>query len=176
MHPIAAVQIEYSPWTMNIEDPQIALLQTCRELGVATVAYSPLGRGFLTGQYRSLDDLAADDVRRVHPRFSRENFPKNLQLVDRIRTIANRKGCTPGQLTLAWLLSQGEDIIPIPGTKRVAMLEENWGALTVTISPKEEREIREAIAASQVHGTRYPEAHMGNVFVDTPLPGAKVDV
>ena len=115
VHPIAAVQIEYSPFTMDIEDPQIALLQTCRELGVATVAYSPLGRGMLTGQYRSNKDFEEGDWRRVAPRFSDENFPKNLQLVDKLGAIAKGKGCTTGQLTLAWLLAQGEDIFPIPG-------------------------------------------------------------
>ena len=172
IHPIAAVQIEYSPFTLAIEDPQIALLATCRELGVATVAYSPLGRGFLTGQLRSADDLAADDPRRRFPRFSPENFPKNLELVARVEKLAERHGCTPAQLTLAWLLAQGNDVVPIPGTARVAGLEENWGALKVRLEPEEVREIRAAIEECEVHGARYPEAWLGSLFADTPLPDA----
>ncbi len=115
VHPIAAAQIEYSPFTMDIEDPKIALLKTCRELGVATVAYSPLGRGMLTGQYKSNKDFEEGDWRRTAPRFSDENFAKNLQLVDKLTEIAKKKGCTTGQLTLAWLICQGDDIFPIPG-------------------------------------------------------------
>lgn len=114
VHPITAVQIEYSPFAMDIEHPQIALLQTCRELGVATIAYSPLGRGFLTGAYRSPADFEEGDFRRFAPRFSEENFPKNLELVKHLQDIAEKKKCSAGQLTLAWLLSQGDDIFPIP--------------------------------------------------------------
>ena len=170
VHPIAAVQIEYSPWTMDIEDPAVGLLATCRELGVATVAYSPLGRGFLTGAYRSVDDLAEDDGRRMHPRFAPENFPKNLELVDRIKMLADKKGCTPGQLTLAWLMAQGEDIVPIPGTTRIKNLEENLGALKVKITPEDDKEIRQTIEGCQVHGSRYPDRFMKALFADTPLP------
>lgn len=114
VHPITAVQIEYSPFAMDIEDPQIALLKTCRELGVATIAYSPLGRGFLTGAIKSPADFEEGDFRTYSPRFSEQNFPKNLELVTHLQEIAKKKGCTPGQLSLAWLLAQGEDIFPIP--------------------------------------------------------------
>ena len=168
VHPIAAVQIEYSPFSLDIEDPQIALLKTCRELGVATVAYSPLGRGFVTGQYKSPDDFEEGDFRRNAPRFSRENFPKNLELVDKLAQVAQKKGCTTGQLTLAWLMKQGEDIIPIPGTKKIKYLEENLGALDVQLSDEEEREIRQAVEGAEVHGGRYPEAYAASLFADTP--------
>ncbi|KAI9880984.1 MAG: hypothetical protein M1830_009478 [Pleopsidium flavum] len=168
IHPISAVQIEYSPFSLDIEDPQINLLSTCRELGVAVVAYSPLGRGFVTGQYKSRDDFEEDDFRRLSPRFSEENFPKNLKLVDEIAALAKSKGCTPGQLTLAWLLKQGNDIIPIPGTKKVKYLEENLAALKVDLSKDEVAEIRKAVENAEVHGGRYPEAMAGALFADTP--------
>lgn len=115
VHPITAIQVEYSPFSVDIERPQIDVLRTARELGVAVVAYAPLGRGILTGQIRSPDDFGADDFRKNLPRFSKENFPKNLELVAKVQAIASSKGCTPGQLTLAWLLAQGADIFPIPG-------------------------------------------------------------
>lgn len=168
VHHIDAVQIEYSPFAVEIENPNIALLKACRELGVATVAYSPLGRGFVTGQYKSPDDFAEDDFRRYAPRFSKENFPKNLKLVDGLVEIAKNKGCTPGQLTLAWLLAQGEDIIPIPGTKKIKYLEENLGALSVELTQEEEKEIRRLIENAEVHGDRYPEGMGGTLFADTP--------
>ena len=168
VHPIAAVQLEYSPWSMDIEDPHVGLLAACRELGVATIAYSPLGRGFLTGSIRSPDDLDEKDVRRGHPRFSRENFPKNLELADRIKAIADRKGCTAGQLTLAWLMAQGEDVIPIPGTRKIKYLEENWGALDVKVTSEGEKEIRKATLEAEVIGDRYGAASMQAVFADTP--------
>ena len=168
IHPISAVQIEYSPFSMDIEDPEIALLKTCRELGVATVAYSPLGRGFVTGQYRSPDDFEEGDFRKVAPRFSQENFPKNLALVDKLAAIAKNKDCTTGQLTLAWLMRQGDDIIPIPGTKKIKYLEENLGALDVKISDREDKEIRQAIENAEVHGGRYPEAMISTLFASTP--------
>src|SRR4051794_15630127 len=131
-HPIAALQTELSLWTRDPEDNGV--LATCRELGVGFVAYSPLGRGFLTGQIRSIDDLEEGDFRRHGPRFQGENFRRNLDLVDKVREIAAEKGCTPGQLALAWLLRQGEDIVPIPGTKRLRYLEENLGALEVRLT------------------------------------------
>jgi aryl-alcohol dehydrogenase-like predicted oxidoreductase len=114
VHPIAALQIEYSPFTLDIENPAIDVLNTCRELGISVVAYSPLGRGFLTGQLKSPDDFEDGDFRKHAPRYSRENFPKNIKLVHALEAIAQRKGCTPGQLALAWLLKQGDDIVPIP--------------------------------------------------------------
>ena len=168
VHPISAVQIEYSPFTMDIEDPQIKLMETCKELGVAIVAYSPLGRGFVTGQYKSPDDFEDGDFRKMSPRFSKDNFPKNLKLVDQLAAIAKKKGCTTGQMTLAWLLAQDPLVIPIPGTKKIKYLEENLGALDVKLTSDENTEIRKAIEAAEVHGSRYPEAMMGILFGDTP--------
>ena len=153
VHPIAALQTEYSLWS---RDPEEEILATCRELGIGFVAYSPLGRGFLTGQLTRFEDLAPDDVRRTHPRFQGENFQKNLDLVARVRELAREKGCTPGQLALAWLLAQGEDIVPIPGTKRRAYLEENVGALQVALTPDDLRRIDEAAPRGAAAGTRYP--------------------
>ena len=168
VHPIAAVQIEYSPFSIDIESPETNFLATCRELGVATVAYSPLGRGMLTGQYKSPDDLEEGDFRKAAPRFSAENFPKNLKLVDTLKAIADRKECTPGQLTLAWLMRQGQDIIPIPGTKKEKYLVENWESLKVTLTDGEEKEVRKVVEEADVHGERYRSAMMGSVFADTP--------
>ena len=162
------MQIEYSPFTTDIESPEIALLKTCRELGVAIVAYSPLGRGMLTGAYKSPADFEEGDFRSYSPRFSEENFPKNLKLVDQINEIAKRKGCTAGQLTLAWLLAQGPDIIPIPGTKKIKYLEENIAALNVKLTSSENAEIRKAVENAEVHGLRYPEQMMGTLFADSP--------
>lgn len=174
IHPIHAVQIEYSPFTLDIENASgTNLLATCRELGVATVAYSPLGRGMLTGRYKSADDFEPDDWRRNMPRFSAENFPKNLGLVDKLAAIAGKRGCTAGQLTLAWLLAQGEDVIPIPGTKNVGYLEENLGALRVGLSAGEVGQIREAVEGCVTSGDRYPGAMAKFCFGDTPELGEK---
>ena len=162
------MQIEYSPFTTDIESPDIGLLKTCRELGVAIVAYSPLGRGMLTGAYKSPADFEEGDFRSYSPRFSEENFPKNLKLVDQIKEIAKRKGCTAGQLTLAWLLAQGPDIIPIPGTKKIKYLEENIAALNVKLTSSENTEIRKAVENAEVHGLRYPEQMTGALFADSP--------
>jgi aryl-alcohol dehydrogenase-like predicted oxidoreductase len=162
------VQVEYSPFSVDIEDPSIGLLQTARELGVAIVCYSPLGRGFLTGQYRSPDDFEENDFRKISPRFSKENFPKNLELVDGIASIAKKKGVTAGQLTLAWELAQGDDFFLIPGTKKIKYLEENHGALEVKLTAEELKAIRDLIAAAEVHGSRYPEQMAATLFADTP--------
>jgi aryl-alcohol dehydrogenase-like predicted oxidoreductase len=159
VHPIAALQTEYSLWT---RDPEDEVLPTTRELGIAFIAYSPLGRGFLTGQYKRFEDLAADDYRRFSPRFQGENFQKNLDLVARVEAIAKEKKCTPSQLALAWLLAQGEDIIPIPGTKRRQYLEENAGALQVTLTVEDLRRIDEVAPHGAASGARYPE-HMMNL-------------
>lgn len=160
VHPIAALQTEYSLWSREPEDE---ILPTCRELGIGFVPYSPLSRGFLTGQIKSFDDLPADDFRRMAPRFQGENFQKNLDLVAKIEQMAREKGCKPSQLALAWVLAQGSDVAPIPGTKRVAYLEENLGALQVELS-KEDLNRIEAIAPQGVAaGMRYPEAGMQRV-------------
>jgi aryl-alcohol dehydrogenase-like predicted oxidoreductase len=160
VHPISALQTEYSLWT---RDPEDGVLQTTRELGIAFIAYSPLGRGFLTGQIKRFEDLAEDDYRRFSPRFQGENFQKNLDLVARVEQLAKEKKCTPGQLALAWLLAQGEDIIPIPGTKRRKYLEENVGALNVDLSPNDLRRIEEVAPKGVASGQRYPEAMMNLV-------------
>ena len=153
VHPITALQTEYSLWT---RDPEDEVLPTCRELGIGFVAYSPLGRGFLTGQIKRFEDLAPDDYRRMSPRFQGENFDKNLKLVAEIERLAAAKGCTPSQLALAWVLSRGNDILPIPGTKRRKYLEENMAALNVRLTPEELRRI-DAIAPKGVAaGDRYP--------------------
>jgi aryl-alcohol dehydrogenase-like predicted oxidoreductase len=160
VHPIAALQTEYSLWS---RDPEDGLLDTCRELGISFVAYSPLGRGFLTGQIKSFDDLAPDDWRRNNPRFQGENFNKNLAMVARIEEMAASKRCAPSQLALAWVLAQGEDIVPIPGTKRRKYLEENVGALDVEITPADLQRINEVAPQGVAAGTRYPEANMSAV-------------
>lgn len=160
VHPIAALQTEYSLWT---RDPEEQILATTRELGIAFVAYSPLGRGFLTGQIKRVEDFAADDYRRLSPRFQGENFQKNLDLVARVEAIAKEKKCTPGQLALAWLLAQGEDIIPIPGTKRRKYLEENAGALDIKLTPDDLRRIDEVAPHGAASGLRYPEQMMAAV-------------
>jgi len=157
VHPITALQSEYSLWT---RDPEEGVLQTLRELGIGFVSYSPLGRGFLTGQLKSPDDFSPDDYRRNSPRFQGENFAKNLAMVERVKAIAERKGITPGQLALAWVLAQGADIVPIPGTKRRKYLEENIAATAVVISPAEMAEIDAALPKGAVSGERYPEGMM----------------
>jgi aryl-alcohol dehydrogenase-like predicted oxidoreductase len=160
--------VEYSPFALDIESKQIDLLRTCRELGVAVVAYSPLNRGMLTGALKSPNDFEEGDFRRMSPRFSEENFPKNLKLVDRIKEIAQKKGVTAGQLTLAWLMAQGNDIFPIPGTTRKERLEENVGSLKVELSKEEEQTIRKAVEEAEVGGERYPEAFLKSCYADTP--------
>ena len=162
VHPIAALQTEYSLWS---RDPEEEILPTCRELGIGFVAYSPLGRGFLTGQVKSPEDLAPDDFRRLSPRFQGENFQKNLELVRKIEEIAARKGCLPAQLALAWVLAQGEDIVPIPGTKRRIYLEQNVAAAEIELTPEELREIDAAAPPGAAAGTRYPEALMARLSV-----------
>lgn len=154
VHPITALQTEYSLWSRDVEDKH---LPTCRELGIGFVPYSPLGRGFLTGQIKSFDDLAEDDFRRHSPRFQGENFQKNLDLVKKIEEIAEEKGCQPSQLALSWLLAQGDDIVPIPGTKRISYLEENLGSLQVQLTSEELRRIDEVSPQGIAAGERYPD-------------------
>jgi aryl-alcohol dehydrogenase-like predicted oxidoreductase len=158
VHPISALQSEYSLFTRDVEDE---VLPTVRELGIGFVPYSPLGRGFLTGRWRGLDDMPEDDTRGARfPRFAKENFEKNLVLADRIREVADGKGITPGQLALAWLLAQGDDIVPIPGTKRRKYLEDNAGAAGVTLTEDDLASIEEAMPRGSAAGERYPEAMM----------------
>jgi aryl-alcohol dehydrogenase-like predicted oxidoreductase len=156
-HPISALQTEYSLWT---RDPEDEVLPVCRELGIGFVAYSPLGRGFLTGRFRTFDDLPEDDYRRNSPRFQGENFQRNLDLVDRVEEIAQHKKCTPGQLALAWLLAQGEDIVPIPGTKQRRYLEENVPASEVELTKSDLDAIDEVAPRGVAAGERYHEAGM----------------
>lgn len=157
VHPIAALQTEYSLWS---RDPETELLPTLRELGIGFVPYSPLGRGFLTGQIKTFDDLAPDDFRRHAPRFQGANFQKNLDLVHQLEELAAQKGCTPAQLSLAWLLVQGPNIVPIPGTRRVATLEQNLGTLDVTLSAAELAQIDAVAPQGAATGERYPAAAM----------------
>ncbi|HEX7129814.1 MAG TPA: aldo/keto reductase [Rhodanobacteraceae bacterium] len=157
VHAIAAVQSEYSLWT---RDPEDGILQTCENLGIGFVPYSPLGRGFLTGAIRSPDDFGADDFRRNNPRFEGDNFARNLALVDKVRELADAKGCTPAQFALAWVLAQGEYIVPIPGTKRVKYLDENLGALEVELSGDDLAAIDAIFPRDAAAGARYPEAAM----------------
>ncbi|HJQ83689.1 MAG TPA: aldo/keto reductase [Candidatus Binatia bacterium] len=157
VHPIAAVQTEYSLWS---RDPEDDVLAACRALGIGFVAYSPLGRGFLTGQLRRFEDLAADDYRRMSPRFQGENFAKNLELVARVEEIAAAKGCRPSQLALAWVLAQGDDIVPIPGTKRRSYLEENVAALDVSLTREDLARLDAVMPHGVAAGLRYPEAMM----------------
>ena len=160
VHPIAALQSEYSLWS---RDPEDGVLAACRELGIGLVAYSPLGRGFLTGQIRRFEDLAPDDYRRHSPRFQGENFAKNLELVRRVQAIAREKGCTPGQLALAWVLAQGRDVVPIPGTKRRTYLEENAAASAVKLGPADLARLDEASPRGVAAGERYPASMMASV-------------
>jgi aryl-alcohol dehydrogenase-like predicted oxidoreductase len=160
VHPITAVQTEYSLWT---RDPEDGLLQALRALDIAFVAYSPLGRGFLTGQIKTVDDLADDDFRKHHPRFQGENFQKNLDLVGRVEEIAKEHNCSPAQLALAWVLAQGDDIVPIPGTRRPERLEENVAALGVVLSENDLRRIDSAAPKGATAGDRYPEGGMRTI-------------
>ncbi len=160
VHPIAALQTEYSLWT---RDPEDEILATCRELGVGFVAYSPLGRGFLTGRFRKPEDLPADDYRHSSPRFQGENFAMNLELVRQVEQMAKEKGCAASQLALAWVMAQGEGIVPIPGTKKMHYLEENVGAAEVKLTPADLKRIAEAAPHGAAAGLRYPDAGMKNV-------------
>jgi aryl-alcohol dehydrogenase-like predicted oxidoreductase len=160
VHPITALQTEYSLWS---RDPEAGVLAACRELGIGFVAYSPLGRGFLTGRFKTPDDFAPDDFRRMSPRFQGENFQRNLELVEAVQSLAAEKGCTPAQLALAWLLAQGEDIVPIPGTKRVRRLEENVGALDVHLSPEDLGRLEAVFPRGAAAGERYPAQAMASL-------------
>ncbi|KAJ7489023.1 NADP-dependent oxidoreductase domain-containing protein [Mycena latifolia] len=170
VHPIAAVQVEYSPFTLDIENPKIALLDTCRELGVAVVAYSPLGRGLLSGHYRSPEDFDATDFRRMIERYNATNFPNILKIADGLTAIGKKyNGATSSQVALAWLLAQGQDVIPIPGTKKLKYLEENLAAVKLTLSAEDIAAIRKlAVDADAQQGERYPPSLAAVMFVETP--------
>jgi aryl-alcohol dehydrogenase-like predicted oxidoreductase len=159
-HPIAAVQTELSLWS---RDAEAEVLPTVRELGIGYVAYSPLGRGFLTGQIKSPDDFPEDDFRRFHPRFTGENFEKNIQLVREVEAMARQKGCTTAQLALAWVLAQGEDIVPIPGTKHIRYLDENIGALEVKLTQEDLQRLDAILPPGAAAGQRYHESGMAAV-------------
>ena len=161
-HPIAALQTEYSLWT---RDPEEGILSTCRELGIGFVPYSPLGRGFLTGRFQKAEDLGPKDFRKFSPRFQEENMQKNWRIVEGIRQIAAQKGCTPGQLALAWVLAKGEDLAPIPGTKRRSYLDENIRALDVALSSEDLARLEAIAPLGITAGTRYPEQHMRAVGI-----------
>lgn len=169
VHPIAAVQVEYSVFTLDIEHPDVGVLAAAREIGATIIAYSPLGRGLLTGRFKSPDDFEEGDWRRAVPRFSKENFPNILKIVDGLGAIAAKHGATPGQVALAWLLAQGNDIVPIPGTRHVKYLNENLGALALKLTPADIAEVRRlAEGADKSLGDRYPPGMMQLVLVDTP--------
>ncbi|OCK85510.1 aldo-keto reductase [Lepidopterella palustris CBS 459.81] len=170
VHPISAVQIEYSPFTMDIESPSTGLLSTCRELGIAIVAYAPLGRGILSGTIKSPDDFGPTDYRKYLPRFSKDNFVKNSELVDQLKAVADEKGVPVGTLTLAWVMAQGEEIIPIPGTSKAGHFDENMMALGVQITKEENERIRAAVNHATIAGDRYDPNSMKICFADTPLP------
>lgn len=161
IHPITALQSEYSLWTRDVEDNDV--LATCRELGIGFVAYSPLGRGFLSGEIKKFEDLAEDDWRRTNPRFQGENFGKNLQLVEKVEKIAHEKGITASQLALAWVLAQGQDIVPIPGTKRRKYLEQNAKAVEVILSQEDLAQIEDVFPKDGARGLRYTEEMMASV-------------
>jgi aryl-alcohol dehydrogenase-like predicted oxidoreductase len=160
VHPVSAGQYEWSLFSRDLEEE---LVPTLRELGIGLVAYSPLGRGFLSGRITSPDDFGEDDFRRNHPRFSGESFARNLELVDRVRALAEGKGVTPSQLAIAWVLAQGDDVVPIPGTKRRRYLEENLGALEVELTPEDLAAIEKATPRGSVAGARYNPEMMANV-------------
>ncbi|KAI0600889.1 NADP-dependent oxidoreductase domain-containing protein [Biscogniauxia sp. FL1348] len=168
VHPIAAVQVEYSPFTTDIEAGQNGLLAACRELGVAVVAYCPLSRGLLGGRVKSRDGFGPADIRSYYPRFAEENLARNLVLVRELEEVAAAKGCTPGQLALAWLLGQGDDIFPIPGTKNLKYLDENCAAASVELTQDEVARIRALVDKHTSHGARYAPGHDGGLFSNTP--------
>ncbi|KAM6492734.1 Aldo/keto reductase [Amanita muscaria] len=169
VHPISAVQVEYSPFALDIEDEKLGLLKTCRELGATVVAYSPLGRGLLTGQFKSPDDFGKGDLRQQFPRHSKENFPNILKLADSLKAIDEKHGATAGQVALAWLLAQAEDIIPIPSTNRIKHLKENAAAAQIKLTTEEVEQVRDAAAkAGAANGPRYPPHLLEMSFLDTP--------
>ncbi|KAJ5161465.1 Aldo/keto reductase [Penicillium capsulatum] len=168
LHPIAALQMEYSPFALDIESPQLDLLRTCRELGVAVVAYSPMGRGILTGEIQSFTDFPEDDMRRMLPKYSPENFPKILQLIDGLKQVAHAHQATPGQIAIAWLLAQGPEVIAIPGTKSTRRLDENARSALLRLTVQEMQDIRELVERTEIVGARYGEIMQSLDIGETP--------
>ncbi|KAJ5708103.1 NADP-dependent oxidoreductase domain-containing protein [Penicillium malachiteum] len=168
VHPITALQIEYSPFALDIESPKIDLLNTCRELGIAVVAYSPIGRGLLTGKIQKFEDIPQNDFRRTLPKYQPEHFPKILELVEGLKKVADAHGATSSQVTLAWLLAQGPEIIPIPGTRSPQRIDENTNAALIKLTDKEVQDIRQLIQRTEVEGDRYTPGTGINVIADTP--------
>ncbi|KXG48908.1 Aldo/keto reductase subgroup [Penicillium griseofulvum] len=168
VHPITAYQVEYSAFTLDIESPAVNLLKTCRELGIAIVAYSPVGRGILTGEIQSLADIPEGDFRRMIPKYSEDNFPKILELANGLKSVAKAHESTPAQVAIAWLLAQGPDIFPIPGTRSIKRVDENTAAALLELTDKEVQDIRDLVERTEIVGTRYPAIMMGNIFADTP--------
>ncbi|KIK64240.1 hypothetical protein GYMLUDRAFT_40526 [Collybiopsis luxurians FD-317 M1] len=168
VHPIAALQIEYSPLVLDIESDTTNLLKTARELGVTIVAYSPLARGLITGQYKSPDDFEKDDFRRTIPKYQTENFPKILNVVEKLKAVGEKHNATAGQVTLAWILAQGDDFVVIPGTKKIKYVNENMGAADVNLSSDEIAAVRKIAEESDIPGTRYSAAGMQIVLANTP--------
>ena len=167
VHPIGAVQMEYSLFSLDIEHSEIGIKKACDELDVAIVAYAPLGRGLLTGRFKSRSDFMEGDWRLNQPRFSEENFNKNLEVVEKVIRLSEKKMCTPSQLALAWLLKQGDNVIPIPGTRQLKNLEENVGALKITLTDKQAQEIREVAEKADIRGARYDVGSSSRLFADT---------
>jgi aryl-alcohol dehydrogenase-like predicted oxidoreductase len=169
VHPISAIQVEFSPFCLDIEYEEIGLLKAARELGVAVIAYSPLGRGLLTGQYRSPDDFEEGDFRRMVPRFSKENFPNVLKIADGFKEMGQKHGASAGQIALSWILAQGNDFIPIPGTKKIKYLKENLDSVNVKLSKEELQAVRDLCEKADAHnGERYPAGMSGLLYKDTP--------
>jgi len=168
VHPISALQVEYSPFVLEIETDETELLKTARELGITIVAYSPLARGLVTGRYKSLDDFEEDDSRRVFPKCRPENYPKILDVVKKIEAIGQKHNATAGQVTLAWILAQGDDFVVIPGTKKIKYVKENMGAAEVKLSEDEIKAVRKISEEGDLPGTRYPLVDMQFVLVNTP--------
>lgn len=158
VHPIAALQIEYSPFALDIESPQTEILKTCRELGIAVIAYSPIGRGLLSGQFQKFEDFPEGDWRRILPKYQPEHFPKILELVEGLKEVAQAHGATPAQVTIAWLLAQGPDIIPIPGTRSPQRMDENTNSALLKLSDEEVQKIRALVERTKVEGDRYAAA------------------
>ncbi|KAI9062204.1 Aldo/keto reductase [Trametes sanguinea] len=169
VHPISAIEVEYSPFTLDIEDPKVGLLKAARELGVTVVAYAPLGRGLITGKYKGPEDFEEGDFRRQVPRYSKENFPNILKIAEGLQKLGEKYNATAGQISLAWILAQGEDIIPIPGTTKIPNLKENLDAAKIKLSPEDIQEVRRiANEADASKGPRYPARLFAVLFADTP--------